>query len=183
MALPERTVVPFAPFAALPLTLFFGALGPGCLPAPEAGTIAVLYDVCSPAALSAAVDASDGERASISEAAALWSDLGALELGVLGTSTAAASQVIPIQFRRASLFFLGQYDGDTGEIYVNRSISEPRARAMTIAHELGHAFGLVHVPIDERRSVMNPANVDVAPTAEDAAALGAVAGACGASSP
>ncbi len=39
--------------------------------------------------------------------------------------------------------------------------------AVTIAHEIGHAFGLVHVPAGQRTSVMNPNNLVIEPTAED----------------
>jgi predicted Zn-dependent protease len=48
-----------------------------------------------------------------------------------------------------------------------------------IAHELGHAFGLVHVSPDTRPSVMNPGNTTVAPNDGDRAALEALWGTCG----
>jgi hypothetical protein len=48
--------------------------------------------------------------------------------------------------------------------------------ADVIAHEIGHAFGLVHVT--GRASVMNAGNIDVAPNAGDAADLSALWGAC-----
>ena len=38
---------------------------------------------------------------------------------------------------------------------------------MTIAHEIGHAFGLWHVKPSVRRSVMNPGNTTVTPTERD----------------
>lgn len=163
------------------LALVF-ACSTGCLAPTTAEPSAVLYDACRPAELSAPSDVSDAERASIIDAAALWNDLGVLELGMFDgsvSSSSTARQVIPIQFRKASLFFLGHYDGDSGEIFVNRGITAPRARSITIAHELGHAFGLAHVPVEERRSLMNPSNVEVTATAEDAAALGALFEGCG----
>ena len=50
--------------------------------------------------------------------------------------------------------------------------------AITIAHEIGHAFGLVHVPADQRTSVMNPNNLVVEPTAEDVDTLATRWGVC-----
>ena len=50
--------------------------------------------------------------------------------------------------------------------------------AVTIAHEIGHAFGLVHVPADQRTSVMNPNNLVVEPTAEDVDTLATRWGGC-----
>jgi len=48
----------------------------------------------------------------------------------------------------------------------------------SVAHELGHAFGLVHVPQSERTSLMNPGNISTPPTVEDQAALAALWGTC-----
>ena len=52
------------------------------------------------------------------------------------------------------------------------------AQAVTIAHEIGHAFGLAHVPAGERASVMNPGNLNIEPNADDAATLALRWGAC-----
>jgi predicted Zn-dependent protease len=38
---------------------------------------------------------------------------------------------------------------------------------VTIAHELGHTFGLWHVHPSTRRSVMNPGNTTITPTERD----------------
>ena len=60
----------------------------------------------------------------------------------------------------------------------------PSARAAlsadrrVIAHELGHAFGLFHVPASERISLMNPGNLTTPPTTADQAALAALWGSC-----
>ena len=51
--------------------------------------------------------------------------------------------------------------------------------AITIAHEIGHSFGLVHIPTDVRPSLMNPANLTVLPTAADVATLAGLWGRCG----
>jgi hypothetical protein len=55
-----------------------------------------------------------------------------------------------------------------GIAYINEAL-DPDQTAIVIAHELGHAFGLVHT--SARPSVMNPGNLSIAPTADDRAAI------------
>jgi hypothetical protein len=59
---------------------------------------------------------------------------------------------------------------------VNRRLSNPSDRAITVAHELGHALGLPH--INDRESVMNSGNLEVLPLSEDADDLRDLWGAC-----
>lgn len=80
---------------------------------------------------------------------------------------------IRVELTTGAPAFYGLYDGTT--VYINTTITDAHQRAVTIAHELGHALGLVHVPASERASVMNPGNLIVEPTAADAAALGTCA--------
>jgi predicted Zn-dependent protease len=68
------------------------------------------------------------------------------------------------------------YDDETGIIYVNDGLTDPDQLAIVIAHELGHAFGLPHVPGHD--SVMIKGNLTLVPTAADAASLAARWGAC-----
>ncbi|HEY0881746.1 MAG TPA: M66 family metalloprotease, partial [Archangium sp.] len=77
---------------------------------------------------------------------------------------------VPMRFRSAAAVFRGIYEPVTGLVSINRGL-EGSDRTITIAHELGHALGLPHVPASERASVMNPGNLTVLPTAEDVAAL------------
>ena len=106
------------------------------------------------------------QRAGIEAALALWQ---------LAPGDGAP---IPIVFDDAAEAFHGHYDDETGVVLINRKITEPRALAIVIAHELGHAFGLPHV--DGRASLMNRGNLSVAPTADDFAAVSALWGSCAA---
>ena len=62
-------------------------------------------------------------------------------------------------------------------MFINTDLSGG-AQAVTIAHEIGHAFGLAHVPSGERASVMNPGNLNVEPNAADVATLALRWGGC-----
>ena len=78
----------------------------------------------------------------------------------------------------AAEFFHGLYDDEHGVVYINRALSDDHQRTVTVAHELGHAFGLLHIDRDARVSVMNPNNLSVEPNDGDAAELVALWGSC-----
>jgi Zn-dependent peptidase ImmA (M78 family) len=71
----------------------------------------------------------------------------------------------------------GFYDDVDVKLEISDALSDDQ-RAIVIAHELGHAFGLVHVAATERASVMNVANLRIAPTAADQLAVAALWGDC-----
>jgi hypothetical protein len=131
-------------------------------------TIDVRFDPCAALVLVPAADATAAELASIDDAIAMWNAAAGTQLTRTPAPGVAA---VPIGFEPAALAFLGVYDDESGVILVNRNLTDRRERAITIAHELGHAFGLWHVPRDVRPSVMNAPNVTTAPTPADAAAL------------
>jgi hypothetical protein len=134
----------------------------------------VTFDVCQPLVLDVAgLDA--GQRGSVEDAIALWRARGVTGLH---TEPVPGAPVVPIVFQDAAQAFRGYYDDEAGVVYINAGLADPRARAITIAHELGHAFGLWHVALDERVSVMNPHNLTVAPTDADQRELEAVWGIC-----
>jgi hypothetical protein len=72
----------------------------------------------------------------------------------------------------------GYYDDEAAILYLNTRVTDPTARAIVVAHELGHAFALDHVDAASRASVMNRGNLTIAPTAGDGDALAAIWGAC-----
>jgi hypothetical protein len=63
-------------------------------------------------------------------------------------------------------------------VYVNLALTDRHERAVTIAHEVGHAFGLIHVDRAVRSSVMNQGNLEVEPSPADHHELTALWGDC-----
>jgi hypothetical protein len=152
------------------------ALVGGCASAPQDTTLDIVNDVCEPTAVIAPSDASDGELASIDEALAMWSALGFDQLE--RAAPADGEQAVSIVFQEAAEMFHGLYDDEHGVVYINSKLTDDHQRAVTVAHELGHSLGLVHVDPGARISVMNPANLVVEPNGGDAEELVALWGAC-----
>ena len=133
-----------------------------------------VYDACAALELSAP-DASAAELAAIDAALAAWA-----AVGVTAPTRAAADATVDVRFEPSNPALYGYYDPDTATILVITQLTDPSERAITIAHEVGHALGLVHIPTTVRSSVMNPGNLQVAPTSDDRDALVARWGACAA---
>lgn len=131
---------------------------------------ALTFDPCQPTAITATGATAD-QLASIDDAIAMWQ---AERVSLVRSDTGP----IAIEFRDASATIYGFYDDATAMIYINNDLADRSPRAIAVAHELGHALGLVHVPPATRASVMNPGNLAIAPDDGDAAALAAVWGDC-----
>ena len=116
------------------------------------------------------------ELASIQEAIDMWHSAAGTRATVGKESDEARR--LEVRFDDAPAAFRGLYDDERGIVFINRDLPSARARSITVAHELGHAFGLLHVDPDERTSLMNPDNVDVPPTPDDARAVHALWGRC-----
>jgi len=145
-----------------------------CATHPD-GKIDTVFDACKPLLVVPDDDTTAEEIASLDEAIDLWNDLVRSELTRDDEGIVAR---VPLHFELAASSFRGLYDDESGQIFVNRSVADPEARAITISHELGHAFGLVHIPRETRTSVMNPGNLTVAPNAGDRDAVIALWGDC-----
>jgi len=111
----------------------------------------------------------------LADALALWRARG---VTAFDATPAPGAPVLRLEFQSAAAIFHGLYDDQAGVIYINDDLTEPATISIVVAHELGHAFGLFHVPASERLSVMNPGNLAIAPTAEDQRAVEALWGAC-----
>lgn len=126
----------------------------------------IVYSPCSPLQVVADADATASERESIPAAIALWREVG---LTTLTTSDVEGEQV-PVRFAVSTTLFRGLYEPTLGVVSINRDL-DSEGQAITLAHELGHALGLPHVPLKERSSVMNPGNLTVLPSLADKAEL------------
>jgi hypothetical protein len=116
---------------------------------------AITFDPCD--------DVRVADAAGVADAIAMWSAVGVTPFAI------GEPADIRVVVTTGSPAVYGVYDEAT--VYLNAALVDPHERAVTIAHELGHAIALVHVPASERASVMNPGNLTVEPTAEDAAVL------------
>lgn len=149
------------------------ALSVACIGEPDTD-LDLTFAWCEPLVLAPEGDVSDDERAAIAEAAALWR---AVLPVALTMDPAAGASVLPIVFDAGAVLVHGVYEDEVGRIVVNRALSGA-ARTITVAHELGHAMGLLHIPTADRASVMNSGNLMLAPTDADALELRAAWPAC-----
>jgi hypothetical protein len=147
-----------------------------CSTSSDATTATTHFDVCT-AILVDAPEATTEQLASLDDAIAMWNANGVAHLARAGLGDAGEPQ-LTLRFQRAAGNIFGLYDGVGAVIYVNLVLTDGRERAVTIAHELGHAFGLEHVSADARASVMNPGNLTQVPDEADAATLRTLWGSC-----
>jgi hypothetical protein len=176
----SKHIRPLLTLFLLPLLLLAGACGD---PSPDAVVSAVRFDPCQPLALVVGADTSVERSDGVRVAADLWNAAAGARLSVGGAAAApavdasgAAPPTLPVRFEAAAALSHGFYDPSRGLVLINDDLTA-RPLAVTIAHEVGHAFGLVHVI--GRPSVMNAGNLDVEPNAGDVAALTALWGQCG----
>lgn len=150
----------------------------GCAQDPSAAGPAVTFDPCTPVTLVPDATATDAQLQGMAAGAALWNASAASDLLPGSSAAPDGGPALPIHFQVAGAPFHGLYDAPSGQIYINDDLAGQEL-AITIAHEVGHSFGLVHIPSNERASLMNPANLTVLPTAADVATLAGLWGRCG----
>ena len=149
-----------------------------CAPSGYGSVNGVKFDLCQPLTVTPDPTATADQMDGIAQGMALWNQLAGAHLVLAGDPTASASAPsLPLHFQHAAGNFHGLYDPSTAQVFINNDLTG-HPRTVTITHELGHSFGLVHISPDERPSVMNPANLTIEPTAADVAALAAIWGTC-----
>ena len=154
----------------LPLKIGCGGASPS-----DATLAALRFDACAPLALVLEADATMGEMSGAQAALDLWNQTASTRLSL--TASAGDAAAIPLRFQAAAALSHGVYEPGIGEIFINTDlVAHPHALAVTIAHELGHAFGLAHV--GGRPSVMTAGNIDVEPNSGDVDALAVLWGRC-----
>ncbi|HEU4734481.1 MAG TPA: hypothetical protein VFT22_41610 [Kofleriaceae bacterium] len=145
--------------------------------APRPSERAGAHDACAPLAIAVAA-ATPAEQAGIDGALALWRDHGVSAFDAALPPEAVPEPAIDIGFADAAAVFHGVYDPAADRVLINRDLTDPVTIAIVIAHELGHAFGLVHVSPATRISLMNPDNLVAPPTDADQQAVEALWGRC-----
>jgi hypothetical protein len=150
-----------------------------CGPAENDTVFDVTYNPCERLVVEPAHELRPAERDAIEGAVSMWNDAAALGLRGpnrrdqnledqdLGDQPASTTMRIPVRFEPAAGFVNGYYDDEAGEVIINRNLTGARERTITLAHELGHAFGLRHVAPQKRRSLMNAGNLDTEVTQRD----------------
>jgi hypothetical protein len=157
---------------------------------------AVRVDPCEPAVLALDPDATAEQETGVRAAMELWNRGAAARLSLTraapgqvvndapdassvshdgAAAPSPGSTVLPIRFRRAAAPSHGYFNPETGEILINLDLTS-QPMVVAIAHEVGHAFGLVHV--SGRPSVMTSGNLSITPTEGDVAELAKLWGAC-----
>jgi Zn-dependent peptidase ImmA (M78 family) len=143
----------------------------------------VTFDACAALPVLTDPGLDQARAAAIAAGIAMWNDRAGTHLTIASASASAsagadpAASGLPIHFQDAAPPFHGLYDAPGGQVFINTDLSGD-ALAVTICHEIGHAFGLVHIPADQRSSVMNPNNLVVEPTPEDVDTLAMRWGVC-----
>jgi len=139
----------------------------------------VTFDPCQPLAVMPDATATVAQRQAIADGIALWNAAAGTRLSVGGGApdpqATAPIPSLPLHYQSAAAPFHGLYDPPTGQVFINDDL-DGHPREVTIAHEVGHSFGLLHVPGSERPSLMNPGNLVNEPTSADVATLAALWG-------
>jgi hypothetical protein len=146
----------------------FASLAAGCgAPSPAA----IHFDPCQPLSVTIEGSATTAEQDGVRAAVDMWNVAAGTRLSVTGDAMTS----LPVRFEPDAESLHGLYEPESGRVRINTDLTA-RPLAVTIAHEIGHAVGLVHVI--GRPSLMNPGNLGIGPNEGDVAALEALWGRC-----
>lgn len=151
----------------------FVVLACACSAGPESTLIETVYDPCADVTVVAAGSTTVEQRDGIATAVAMWNEHAGTRLTFGGDGPDGR---IEVSFEEAAPVFHGVYRDDRGDIVVNSLLHDPEQRSITIAHELGHAFGLLHITGPE--ALMNRGNLDTPVTMIDVSELRELWGLC-----
>jgi hypothetical protein len=132
----------------------------------------ITFDPCTGISATAVASATSAQAQGVRDAVALWHKVATLDL-----SADPGLTEVPVGFQHAADVFHGLYEPDRGDVLINDDLTDPKQLSIVIAHELGHAMGLVHVTYD---SVMQSGNLTIEPQPADAQALIHLWGQCSA---
>ena len=147
----------------------------------------IAFDACQPLVLVPDPGIPAAESAGVAAAIAMWNAAAPTKLELADPAdsaapvpgdpaapvpTAAADAgtplTLPVHFQAAGAPFHGLYDAPNGQIFINTDLTDHQL-AVTVAHEVGHAFGLVHRT--DQPSLMNPSNLMIEPQPVDISTL------------
>jgi hypothetical protein len=143
-----------------------------------------VFDACQPLALAPDPGIPQAESDGVAAAIAMWNATAATRLTLAdpagaaelaGAADGAAPAAVPVHFQAAAAPFHGLYDAPNGQIFINTDLADHQL-AVTVAHEVGHALGLVHRT--DQPSLMNPSNLVIEPQPVDIDTLVTRWGAC-----
>lgn len=127
------------------------------------------FDPCSPLTIVPAPGTEAREIQSIEAAALAWSRVIPARIEIGAGSPDAVT--LGVTFEPGDTFYRAMYWAGVGKISISRDGLAPEDYALALAHEMGHAFGLLHVSTELRGSVMNTGNVEIEPTDADGLAV------------
>jgi len=172
-------------------TLGISSLGAASCGNDAKTTLNRTFNACAPLHIAIDPGTAPARAQAIADGLALWNNLAGTQLtdgpalnpdGASAPDAAAADAAtaeVPMRFASAAPAFHGLYDDDAAIVFINQDLDgNARALSITVAHEVGHVMGLLHVPTSTRPSLMNPGNLTVEPTPADADALAALWGPC-----
>jgi hypothetical protein len=142
-------------------------------------SIDITFDPCSPLTIVPSSGTSALEVQSIEAAILAWSRVIPTQIEVGAGSPEA--DTLAVAFESGDTFYRATYWAGVGKISISREGIAPDDYAVALAHEMGHAFGLLHVSSDVRASVMNTGNLELEPTDADALAVRDLWDTCGVS--
>ncbi|MBI4510285.1 MAG: hypothetical protein HY698_11680 [Deltaproteobacteria bacterium] len=141
---------------------------------PQDMTFDIVHNPCEPLVVVPAEGSTLAERGNLAQAVELWNQAVSAQLTLDDLPDAPR---LPVRFEDGALAIYGVYEDEEGKVLINRRLGG-LAQVVTIAHELGHSFGLYHVAKSQRLSVMNKGNLVVAPNAGDVSDVRAIWGDC-----